>query len=363
MSANFVTKPVRDRERGGAEKSDDGRSSSGDGNYWILKFTIFAALAALIYMTLGLVLPLLMAGLFAATLYPFHKKLQSRIKSNGTRAALLTTGFAILFLLPVGAVVFMASNAALKKLKNLPEDWISQIQIEPLIAKVEGYLPFEHDELMKHLQEAGTSIGKTVLSLLQKLLTDLPMLIVVNVVILFGIYVILFHAKTILAWLHRLSPLTHSKTERFFKVVGGLSASSVLATIASGAVQAVILGIVLVVMSMPGAVLITMSAFVLSFVPLIGTAPVFLFLIVSAAIAGDWTRVTVFVITAVVVGVSDNVVRPYVLSDTAKLNAFIGFVAAIGALETMGFYGLFLGPVVAGAVLKLVELVHEERKA
>lgn len=361
----FTTKPMRERAR---NLSEGGSSESrGDSNPWVLRISVVVALVGLLWMNVGLLKPLLMAGLFAATLYPFYLKLEKKIPIPSVRAAVLTFGFAILFLLPIGAVAFLAASAGLKKFKDLPDDWTDKLQIEPLLrpilSRLEGYLPMDQAEMIRHLEQVAITVGKTGLSWLQGLVADLPKLTIINVVILFGIYVLLVEAKRVLAWLRRISPLSESKTDRLFNRIGGLSSSSVLATIVSGFVQACIIGVVLLVMQVPGALLITMSAFVFSFVPIIGTAPVAIYLIGSAALAGDWTNVIVFVITAGVVGVSDNIVRPFVLSDAGKLHGFVAFVAAIGALETMGFYGLFLGPVVAGAVFTLVELVHEKRTA
>lgn len=361
--SEFVTKPVRDRER----RIDADRASAFNENPWLIRISVFLALLGLIWMNIGFVKPLLMAGLFAATLYPFHQKLKNKIQSNAGRAGLLTSGFAVLFLLPIGAVAFLAASAGVKKFKDLPDDWSGKLEIEPLLKplldRAEGFLPMDRAEIIRHVEHVATIVGKTALSLLQDLVGDLPKLMIVNVVILIGVYVILVNAHEILSWLRKLSPLSSSKTDRLFNRIGGLSSSSVLATIASGFVQACIIGIVLFVMQTPGAWLITMTAFVLSFVPIIGTAPVAIYLIGSAALAGNWSHVIVFAVTAVVVGVSDNIVRPFVLSDAGKINGFIAFVAAVGALETMGFYGLFLGPVVAGAVLSLVGLVHENRTA
>ncbi|CAN5397411.1 AI-2E family transporter [soil metagenome] len=362
---SFISKPVRQRERN-CERPDQ-PSRSGGTDPWVLNFAIFFAMVALIWMCIGFVQPVLMAGLFAATLYPFHLRLEKKIASNVVRAGLLTTGFAIVFLLPVAAVSFLAASAGVRKFKDLPENWTDKLDVDalmkPLLDRVEGYLPMERAEIVRHVQQAATTLGKGALEMLQGLIADLPKLMVVNVVILIGIFVFLSQAPQILRWLRRFSPLDESKTHRLFKRVGGLSSSSVLATIISGFVQATLIGIVLLIMQVPGALLITMSAFVFSFVPIIGTAPVALYLIGSAAVVGNWSHVVIFVITAVVVSVSDNIVRPFVLSDAGKLNGFVAFVAAVGALETMGFYGLFLGPVVAGAVFTLVELVHEERKA
>lgn len=349
----FVTKPLRLQ---GATRTEPSRDV-------VRKVLMIAALAALVGMTIGFVKPILMAGLFAATLYPFHLKLRSKIRSNEIRAAVLSLGFAIIFLLPVAAVAFLAASAGLRKIKTLPENWMEQIQIESVLQRLEAFVPIERAELMKHLEHAGTAIGRWALAMLQDLVADLPKLAIVNVVILIGVYVFLSQADEALAWIRRLLPFSKEQTDRLFRRVGGLSSSSVLATIASGFVQASIIGVVLLVMKTPGAILITMTAFVFSFIPIIGTAPVALYLIGSAAIAGDWTQMIVFVITTAIVSVSDNIVRPFVLSDAGKLNAFMAFVAAVGALETMGFYGLFLGPVVAGTVFTLVDLVQEARTA
>lgn len=355
--SNFITLPVRNRERNIAEQNEPATRKKYQGAL------VLVALIALVVMISGFVKPLLMAGLFAATLYPFHLKLRRKIESNDIRAGLLASGFAILFLLPVAAVAFLAASAGLKKVKDLPEDWTNQIPIDPLLSKLEGILPFDRAEIMKHLQQAATSLGKVALAMLQNLVADLPKLMVVNLVILIGIFVFLQKAPAILNWLRRLSPFSDADTDRLFKRVGGLSKSSVLATIAAGFVQATIIGVVLLIMQIPGALLITMTAFVLSFLPIIGTAPVSLYLVAMAAIEGNWSHVLIFAIMAGVVGVSDNIVRPFVLSDSAKLNGFVAFIAAVGALETMGFYGLFLGPVVVGTVFKLVELVQEHRTA
>ena len=55
--------------------------------------------------------------------------------------------------------------------------------------------------------------------------------------------------------------------------------------------------------------------------------------------------------------ISDNIVRPYVLKGGAELHPLVGFVAAFGALDAIGFYGVFIGPVVAGLFFALLPIV------
>lgn len=363
---DWITKPLR--ERAIASEQDRGhgsQSQSPETASWMLRLTLLVTVVALVWMNRGFIKPLAMAALFAATLYPFSEKLTKRIPSNAWRAALLTGGFAVTFLLPIGIVAFLAADAGLRRVREMPEDWFQQLNLRAAIENIEVYLPLpvDHSDLVNVLEQGAKTVGKAALSMLQGLVADLPKLTIDNIVIVLGIYVFLLESQQVMAWLRRFSPLSRAKTHTLFKTIGDLCSSVVLAAVASGLVQSLIFGIVLVVLGVPGTLLIAMTAFVLSFVPVVGTLPVSLYLIGTAILSGNWAHAIAFAVTSGVVGISDNFVRPYVLSGSAKLHPLIGFVAAFGALETIGFYGLFLGPVVAGGVFTIVELVLDEQKA
>jgi predicted PurR-regulated permease PerM len=354
----WTTKPLRERSRNRMKSSDDDSS-------WMLRLTLLVTVFALLWMNRGFIKPLAMAALFAATLFPFSELLAHKIKSILWRSALLTVSFAFMFLLPIGIVAFLAADAGLRRVRDLPENWFQQLNIRSSIEKIETILPLpiERDDLVRVLEQGATAVGKAVLSMLQGLVADLPKLTIDNIVIILGIYVFLVESEAVMAWLRRFSPLSRTKTQTFFRSIGDLCSSVVMAAVASGLVQSIIFGTVLLIMGVPETLLITMTAFVLSFVPVVGTLPVSLYLIGTAAIHGNWSHVIAFAVTSGVVGMSDNFVRPYVLSGSAKLHPLIGFIAAFGALETIGFYGLFLGPVVAGGVFTIVELVLDQEKA
>ncbi len=326
---------------------------------WLIRISILAALAVLVWINRGYVKPIAMAGLFAATLYPTFLRFEKRIPSRALRAGLLTGFFAIVFIVPIGVVAFLAADAGVKKFQNLPTEWASTFALDPWMDRLAALLPFSKEDIVHVIQQGGSAIGKSTLGLLQGLVSDLPKLTIDNAVIVIGLYVFLAEAHRVLPWLLRLSPLRTEKTKVLFASIGSLSSSVIFATVASGLVQSFLLGLASVILSAPGGLLITMCAFVLSFIPVIGTLPVSAYLIGSSFFAGDWTSVIGFAVAAILVGLSDNFVRPYILSGASKLHPLVGFIAAFGALDTIGFYGLFLGPVLAGAVLTLVELVLE----
>lgn len=354
----MITPPLRERTRDMKLSSDSLGSP-----LWLVRISLLAALFILIWINRGFVKPIAMAGLFAATLYPIFIKLEFRLRSRSARAALLTLLFAVTFIVPIGVVAFLAADAGVKRFQNLPSDWLQHFELGVWVERAADFLPFAREDIQRVIEQGGAAVGKSALSLLQGLVSDLPKLTIDNAVIVIGLYVFLADAHRVLPWITRLLPLRKEKTSALFDAIGALASSVVMATVASGLVQSLILGLACLILSVPGTLLITMTAFVLSFVPVIGTMPVSLYLIASAIFVSDWTSAIMFTCTAVVVGLSDNFVRPYVLSGAAKLHPLVGFIAAFGALETLGFYGLFLGPVLAGAVFTLVELVLDRESA
>lgn len=353
--SNWISRPLRERVKHQPQVESS----------WMLRLTLLGTVVALLWMNRGFIKPIAMAALFAATLYPFSLKLEKRIASAGARALLLTVSFALIFLLPIGIVAFLAADAGLKRIKDLPEDWMSRLEVNALFDRLDEFvrIPIDRADLVRVIEQGAASVGKTALSTLQNLVSDLPKLTVDNIVVVLALYFFLFESAAVLGWLRKFSPLSKEKTAILFKSVGDLSSSVVFAALMAGLVQSLIFGVFLVALSVPGTLLIAMTAFVLSFIPVVGTLPVSIYLIGSAAIQGNWPHVIAFSVASAIVSLSDNVVRPYVISGSAKLHPLIGFIAAFGALETIGFYGLFLGPVVAGAVFTIVELVLDDRTA
>jgi hypothetical protein len=67
-----------------------------------------------------------------------------------------------------------------------------------------------------------------------------------------------------------------------------------------------------------------------------------------------------------VLGNVDNVVRPLLLSGSARMSTLVLIISLLGGVSAFGFIGIVLGPVVAAVLTALVEsyaLVPEEPEA
>jgi predicted PurR-regulated permease PerM len=60
-----------------------------------------------------------------------------------------------------------------------------------------------------------------------------------------------------------------------------------------------------------------------------------------------------------VVAQVDSLVRPYVISERAKLHTLLVFFALLDGVKAFGVMGLFVGPVVLSIALVVLEMLWE----
>ncbi len=339
------------------------------GRFHQYRGSLLLILAALVlWMNLTFLVPLVMGSIFAIVLYPLMNKLARWRVSNLWKAAAVTTAFAISFLLPLGSVMFLGAEQALVKIQHLqeqglnamklsPSAMIEMFNLRPLIDQLSDVTSLNESQLRQFAGRGLASLGAFVVQILQGTIATLPGAVFSTMVVLITIFFLLIDGRKAVRFLKENSFFGPHQTQRIFESVSQLCYSVVVASIAAGAVQSLLILLSCLITRTEGALLISLIAFVLSFLPVLGTAPVTIFLAISALIAGDYFAAVIFVTNIVIVGLSDNIVRPYVLKGGASLHPLVGFVAAFGALDAIGFYGVFIGPVVAGLFFNLLPLV------
>jgi predicted PurR-regulated permease PerM len=59
----------------------------------------------------------------------------------------------------------------------------------------------------------------------------------------------------------------------------------------------------------------------------------------------------------------DNVVRAWVLKTDTKLHPLLAFVSVLGGIQTLGLWGVFVGPIVASCLYALIRIFNTELTA
>ena len=125
-------------------------------------------------------------------------------------------------------------------------------------------------------------------------------------------------------------------------------------------VQSVLGGIALAICGVPRAGLLTAIMFVLGLTQ-IGAFPVLAPAVIWKFVSGDPVWGGVLIVLTVIVGLSDNFIRPFLIKRGADLPLLLIFAGVIGGLIAFGIVGLFIGPVILAVAYTLLKAWVNEK--
>lgn len=336
---------------------------------------IFAVLVlvALLYVTHPLLLPIGMGGVLAALFAPWMDRLERKKISNSLGSALVTLGVTVVLILPASFLISYLARAGFRQFQawkpksgsdgGFLDSVLNLPNVQGTLRRLTQWFPTTTEDLVVTIEQWVTGISGKVAEVAGSLVAQVPSVLLALILVVISLYFFLADRKRILYWVRRNEIFELQQTDQLIRAMAGLCRSVILAAIVSGAAQGLLEGIAVAVAGMSNAVLIGSLVFIGSFIPLVGAAPITLGVALQALLEGHQAAGIALLIVAMVVGGIDNAIRPMILKGSANLHPLLAFVAAIGGLETLGVFGVFLGPILAGLVIAIIQIMSEHRPA
>jgi predicted PurR-regulated permease PerM len=220
-------------------------------------------------------------------------------------------------------------------------------------------------------EEALNKMGTLFVAVSTNFIYRVPEVLLSVFVFCVALYFFLAEARLIKGTFLRLQFLTLSESEKLIRVMQKSSFNTVVTSVSLGAIAASIVSLGSLILRGGDFTVVFVITFFCSFIPVIGAGPVALVLGLYKLVLEAYGEATGFLIVAIIVGIVDNVVRPYLISSNeADLPPAISLLTLIGALMIFGAPGIFLGPVIASMALAVVPIfypsasgpIHAERK-
>lgn len=326
---------------------------------------------AFLYMVSDFVVPMLLGMAFAGAMRPVQVRLRRALKLGPASSAGVTTVVLLLgILLPLGAVGVGAARSLLKVVEfattranealsgggSVLDELLKNPWIARAVALVERVSPMTQAQLrsagVEVVQRVGTVLGQALGGWVQQT----PEAVLFIFILLVAVYYSLVDGNRLEQWLEEQSPFDRAATQAVFSEVKQTSGRTLASSIAVSATQAAVLLLAMFLAGMPAPLVWTTVAFVMAFLPLVGTMPVSIGCVLYMAAVGDGTGAIIMLVGGVVAGVSDNVVRPFIIGGgESELHPLVTLMSLFGGLGVLGVPGLVLGPVLATlffAVLK-----------
>ena len=207
-------------------------------------------------------------------------------------------------------------------------------------------------------------IGDYTLNFTKSILTSIPQAALKLFAFFAALYFFLTQTYVIKKFFIGLNLLSERDAEIVVQDLRLSSYNALVISIVVGAIQATIVAIGAMVFHTGSFIDIFLITFMLSFIPVIGAAPVALILSAYNFVLGNYTPAIGLIFVGAIVGSIDNIIRSFMMSSSEKdIHPIVSLLGLIGAIIIFGIPGIFFGPVILSLCFKLIPFAWADRRS
>jgi predicted PurR-regulated permease PerM len=210
------------------------------------------------------------------------------------------------------------------------------------------------------VQNASTGIVKNLSEKTVGFMADVFAAAVGLAVMILALYYFFADGEHFLALLEYFSPLKYEDDMTLWRQFECISRSVVMGTLVAGLGQAILAGIGFTIAGVERVWLLTALTWLAALLPFVGAASIWGFVCIGLVIDGQyWTAGLLALYGTVIVSSSDNLIRAYIIGGNAKLHPLVVLVSVLGALQFIGLWGIFFGPMIASIFYALLKILRK----
>lgn len=320
---------------------------------------------------------LLFAGTTVVVTWPIYARVRRLSRGSDFLGALLMTALLVVLIAgPFGALLYLfvhegvelveqgaasLSGGQLERWLNFLEQTEVWVQAELMLSEwfatepdwVGAVVAPARDALVVALNSIGVGLPALIHGLLDGGVDVL--------VFLLSVVTLYMEGPRVLRAAQRLFPLEDGYEERLFRVFREFANNMVIGSLATAVLQGVVAGVGYAFAGTGRVIFFATLTGVFSFVPVVGTALIWVPLTIYVGLAHglSWALFLVFWSVALT-GTVDNLVKPLFLRGGSDIHPLLIFLAVFGGMSWLGLAGVFVGPVVVAFFLTLYTIYCED---
>ena len=311
--------------------------------------------------------PLLVGAMLAGLCRPLYQWVTRRLGGRRSLGSVVT--LLILFLIVVGpisaflgVVVQQALNVSDEAIPWVQQhfgsastfnahDWL--VQRLPALA---DHVPSQA-QLIESLGTAAKATGAFLVAVASRMTAGTAVFLLDLFVMIYAMFFFFKDGEKILNKIFYYLPLSDEDEALMLQRLTSITRATVKGTLVIGILQGALAGIAFWVAGIEGAAFWGTIMAILSIIPGIGAALIWVPAVVYLFITGQSLAGTFLLVwCAAVVGTVDNVLRPILVGKDAKMPDLLILVGTLGGLLLFGPIGFIAGPIVCGLFLTVWEI-------
>ncbi len=313
-------------------------------------------------------LALFLGATLAALAYPAYGALLARGAGRRLSAVLVSLGILLLVITPAALFTSQAVGQAIRLGQDLSERealsleiLLDRLQQLPVLGEWLGDPEALRQQSAQLVRKSAGQITATVVALAR----EVPRLLLQLLLTVVALYFFLVDGRRFVEWALDRSGLDPDVRQRLVKSLHGTAIATVWASLAASSSQALIVFLGYLILGLPAAFLAGGAAFILAWIPMVGTLPVTLTGVIVLYAQGAGLRMAGMIVVMAAAGLIDNIVRPLVLRGGEGMHPFVALLSILGGISFFGLFGVFIGPILTAMFISLFDvwpaLVHRSR--
>jgi predicted PurR-regulated permease PerM len=330
---------------------------------------LFAVTLAFLWLIRGFLQPIFWAVALGIIVYPLHARLVKRFHDRETLAAgtavVIVVLVVILPLLGIGAAVTNEAAPLYARLESGEigaRDIYARItQTVPQVNALLDRIGIDPSRLESQISTAAVGASRFIASQALSIGQDTLRVTVFFFLMLYLLFFFLRDGQRLLEILVRALPLGDHRERHLLERFAEVSRATIKGTLVVGIAQGAIGGIAFALLGLGAPVLWGVVMALLSIVPAVGPALVWLPASILLFAGGEIVGGIVLILVGVfVIGLVDNLLRPILVGRDTRLPDYLILLSTLGGLTAFGLAGIVIGPVIAAFFLSVWHMAERE---
>lgn len=346
---------------------------------WHLAGVIFFALIALIILYETFVIlrpflaPIILGAVLVTVTFPIYRRIRERMHGHANRAAsVMLVLITFVILLPAILIIVLLVQEANVVVKHLQsgdaERALQRLDVSNRMPWIKRIAP--------NFDPAAINPAHVIVPVVQKapawiaqhgaaVIGGIAGVVIGIGLLLLSAFFFYVEGETIVAEAETLSPLPAKYNRQFAENFKAVVDATFRGQVITSVTQGIFIGAGLAIAGVPGAILWGAVATVLSLLPIVGSAavwiPAALWLYITASM-GERTYFGVIFLTiwgVIIVPIIEHVIRPWAMKGKMQLPAIPLLVSVLGGMEAFGFVGLVVGPLVFSLLMSIIDIYKQ----
>ncbi|MBM9538053.1 AI-2E family transporter [Desulfobulbus alkaliphilus] len=307
---------------------------------------------------------LFMAALFAALFSPAHRWLTRLLGGRRYIASILVVAASVCLVLgPLGLMVGVVIGQAITVSQSVTP-WVQSFLAEPdaFTVYLEGFPYYQQILPYRDLivEKAGQAVAGTSSLFIDGLSSATKLTVNAvfgSLVMLYAMFHFLTMGEVLLRKILYFLPLDNNDAQQLLLRFTSVTRATLKGTMIIGILQGGICGFAFYLAGIQGPVFWATVMAVLSIIPAVGTALVWVPALIILALQKQFIGAAILaVLCGLVAGPLDNLLRPRLVGRDTQMHDLFVLFGTLGGISMFGILGLIIGPIIAALFITIWEL-------